>query len=76
MKETLHVFIYLFIYLFLTFDKDKLGTIRRYDWKERHKVSEIAKFERDSSSKSRNFTVHRNGCVKVSQLCGAISSLA
>ena len=28
---------------------DKLGKIRRHDWKERHKISKTAKFESDTS---------------------------
>ena len=34
-------------YGFLTFDMDKLGIIRRHQWKERLKISKAAKFESD-----------------------------
>ena len=34
-------------YGFLTFDMDKLGIIRRHQWKERLKTSKAAKFEND-----------------------------
>ena len=34
-------------YGFLTFDMDKLGIIRRHQWKERLKTSKAAKFESD-----------------------------
>ena len=54
---------FLFFFFLSTFDEGKLGEIRRHQWKERPKISKIAKFEsellktnRYSFSKSRNFT--------------------
>ena len=34
-----------FFFFFSTFDEGKLGEIRRHQWKERLKISKIAKFE-------------------------------
>ena len=36
---------FLFFFFFSTFDEGKLGEIRRHQWKERLKISKIAKFE-------------------------------
>ena len=33
--------------VFITFDMDKLGKIRRHHWKERLKINEMAKFENE-----------------------------
>ena len=69
---------------------DKLGETRRHHWKERLKISNIAKFEsdlfktnEDIAPESRKILrtfflpgpLHTNFC-KFLQVCGAISSLA
>ena len=38
---------YILSRVFSTFDMDKLGKIRRHHWKERIKISKIAKFQSD-----------------------------
>ena len=47
--------------VFLTFDRDKLGQIRRHHWKQRLKISTIAKFENDTSY----CAFHKHGNSKV-----------
>ena len=37
------------VFCFLTFGMDRLGKIRRHQWKERLKISKLAKIESDSS---------------------------
>ena len=42
------------VFCFLTFGMDRLGKIPRHQWKERLKISKLAKIESDSSSASKD----------------------
>ena len=44
-KNPSKVFCFFCFFFFSTFDEGKLGEIRRHQWKERLKISKIAKFE-------------------------------
>ena len=51
--------------VFVTFDMDQLGNIRQHDWKQRLKISEIVKFESNTSPGG------RGPWVNVCLLCAA-----
>ena len=53
----------LFTVFFFTFDVDKLGKIRRYQWKDRLDINKIAKFQSDTSPQS-----CEKRCRKISRL--------
>ena len=54
-KNTLYL-----LYLFSTFFMDQFGKIRRHHWKERLKISNIAKFESDTSLSSEGIAYFLN----------------
>ena len=45
---------FFFVFCFLTFGMDRLGKIPRHQWKERLKISKLAKIESDSSYASKD----------------------
>ena len=52
-----HAFFCLFVFFFSTFDKDQLANIHRHCWKERVKISKLAKFESDISEASKDIAL-------------------
>ena len=52
-------------YGFLTFDMDKLRIIRRHHWKERLKISNIAKFGSDLLEPNENIAPQSRGILQM-----------
>ena len=51
------VFLFVCLFFFSTFDKDQLANIHRHCWKERVKISKLAKFESDISEASKDIAL-------------------